>query len=585
MSFLGLQYPDGAVFFSGSVTTAGPSAAFNTTGYDSLVLQVSGAVWAGIITIEGSNDGNTWSPVLVTKLSELAVKTQIDLNGNWLVKADPLYIRYNVTNITGTITLVIIGNNNVVSNPVDRLSLAMDPINNTPLYVNVTNQLTQSIDNTPLFIGEVGAVGPGTPIDTTGYSSVSIQAASTAGASFGAIATIEMSNDTVNWQPALVTQMDTMQLREQIDIMGTYVVKSVNRYIRYNIQNITNAILFNILGKTSPGPSGADSLSLAMDPQNQTPLYTAPMPGTTRQDTSGALIPSDSAIATPTPTLLVTTAVPITIDTTGYQTVSITTGTFAGTISGSNDGVTFTTITGYSLSTNLTLTAMVATSNYVFPITQRFLRFTATTSGTLTYYLRQQPFSNPNVNVQQIAGATTTAGSAQIGINLLNLAGTGLVTGGVAGTLGIGSAAAVGVAPTSNPLLAGGSDPSGLTRRLSSDPLGGLNIANRVLLSSNAAINIGGTITGQTPIGQSSFVNQMPLNVQDSSNFEGQLRDEILAQILQELKILNQQIYELPRVQMNAFNGSPGAVNAQTATLGDEPGAFRNDASIFGQQQ
>jgi hypothetical protein len=106
-----------------------------------------------------------------------------------------------------------------------------------------------------------------------------------------------------------------------------------------------------------------------------------------------------------------------------------------------------------------------------------------------------------------------------------------------------------------------------------------------VLPSSNAAIGISTTAIGQTPIGQSSFVNQIPVNVQDSSNFEGQTQTEILALILQELKILNQQIFELPRIQAGMFNGYQQATYATQPQLGDEPAQMRNDASLFGQQQ
>ena len=77
----------------------------------------------------------------------------------------------------------------------------------------------------------------------------------------------------------------------------------------------------------------------------------------------------------------------------------------------------------------------------------------------------------------------------------------------------------------------------------------------------------------------------MAVSIQETSEFEGQSQVELLSQILQELKILNQQIYELPRILAGQLNGitAPGYIPIQT--YGDEPTAMRNDASLFAQQQ
>jgi len=59
------------------------------------------------------------------------------------------------------------------------------------------------------------------------------------------------------------------------------------------------------------------------------------------------------------------------------------------------------------------------------------------------------------------------------------------------------------------------------------------------------------------------------MNVQDTSQNEGQNFVELLAQILLELKILNQQMYELP-IRLTYSN--PGA---------DSPETYRNDPTFF----
>jgi hypothetical protein len=58
-------------------------------------------------------------------------------------------------------------------------------------------------------------------------------------------------------------------------------------------------------------------------------------------------------------------------------------------------------------------------------------------------------------------------------------------------------------------------------------------------------------------------------SVQDTTQFEGQSQIELLAQILLELKILNQQIYELPRLR------------AMGLPAQDEPQTLRTEQSLF----
>jgi len=58
-----------------------------------------------------------------------------------------------------------------------------------------------------------------------------------------------------------------------------------------------------------------------------------------------------------------------------------------------------------------------------------------------------------------------------------------------------------------------------------------------------------------------------------------------LAQILQEMKILNQQLYELPKILAGALQGSTVPTTGTIVQLGDEPTQMRNDASLFINQQ
>jgi len=92
-------------------------------------------------------------------------------------------------------------------------------------------------------------------------------------------------------------------------------------------------------------------------------------------------------------------------------------------------------------------------------------------------------------------------------------------------------------------------------------------------------------VVGSIPLVAGTLQNQPALNVQDTSLFEGQSQIEVLSQILLELKILNQQIFELPRILTIALQGSPVPVPIPIIQLGDEPAQMRAEPSLFSNQQ
>ena len=421
---------------------------------------------------------------------------------------------------------------------------------------------TPFADNTNLLNTTVSTVSVGTGIDVSGFSTLLIQVS---GSTFNGIITFERSLDNVYWSPALVTELNALNQKMQIETAGLYFVRTEAQFIRYNVTNISGSATLVIDGSQNV-VSNADKVAWAMDETNNTPLNVKLQPQNSgiKQDLSGAFILSDA----PAP-VLVTAGVTNTtniIDTQGYQTIHLTTGsTFAATggIQFSNDGVTFAQSNMMTLA-GVYATTFVASTNYIIPVQGRFARIVATTFGSYTYFLRNIP-------------------SQQTGQNLTAIGGTATVSGGLAGTLGVGGTNAVGVASVSNPVLIGGVDPTGLARRAASTALGDLVTGNRVIPSSNAAIT--SATTGYTPIGATGYINQIPQTVQDTSQFEGQSQVELLAQLLQEIKILNQQMYELPRVIALALQGPTAPSQGQSIQLGDEPFMLRQDASLFINQQ
>jgi hypothetical protein len=428
--------------------------------------------------------------------------------------------------------------------------------------------------------------GVGTVLNTTGFASLTVQLSNSNTSNlWSGIVILEGSNDNVNWTPLLVEKINELSLQTQIDTVGLYSVRSDTLFIRYNIQNITNSCNINITGNSITASSPVDKVALAMDESNNTPLNVKLQSQNSgiKQDASGAFILSDAPTAITTVQLA--TGGQTTIDTTGYQTIHLTTNsTFAATggVQFSNDGITFSQVP-MQTAAGLLSASLVGTTTYIIPVTGRYARIIATTAGQFTYYLRNAAAQFTGQNLIGINGTAVSATTAQLGMNVVQVGGTATVTGGLAGTLGVGSSAAVGATPTSNPLLAGAVDPTGLTRRIGSTMLGDLTISNRTIPTSNAAL--GSATTGNAPIATGGFNNQVSISVQDTSVYEGLSQIEILGLILQEMKIMNQQLYELPRIQAGYFNGYQTATSAPQPQPGDEPTQMRNDASLFINQQ
>jgi hypothetical protein len=147
-------------------------------------------------------------------------------------------------------------------------------------------------------------------------------------------------------------------------------------------------------------------------------------------------------------------------------------------------------------------------------------------------------------------------------MNTAQFGGYNVVTAGVNGMIAIGGNIAPGTAPTANPVLIGGGDGLAvpLTRRVLTDVLGRLQIGN-IPSQRSFGVNI---------LGFDPAVRNV-LEVQDTSVAEGMEMDEVMIQILFELRILNQQMYELPRLLRDGLQNV------------DQPEDFRDDMGIFNQ--
>jgi hypothetical protein len=422
-----------------------------------------------------------------------------------------------------------------------------------------------SADNSNLLNTTVSTVSVGTGIDVSGFATLLVQVS---GSTFNGIITFERSLDNIYWSPALITELNALNQKTQIETAGLYFVRTEAQFIRYNVTNITGSATIVIDGTTSV-VSNADKVAWAMDETNNSPLNIKfqPQNSGVKQDLSGAFILSD---APTTQTISAPNIGTVTIiDTQGYQSLQITSGLYAGSISGSNDSIgTYVAILGYNLTSLASVNAITASGNFSIPITTRYIKLTCTTAGPFTYSLRN--IASPAIPaLNYIGGTAVNSATAQLGVNIQQTGGTTI--------------SAVGATQTALPLSIGGVDPLGASRRATSTMLGDLITGNRTIPTSSAALS--STTTGNTPIGAAGFNNQIPQTIQDTSQFEGQSQIELLAQMLQEIKILNQQMYELPRVIALALQGPTAPQQGQSIQLGDDPFLLRQDSSLFINQQ
>jgi len=239
----------------------------------------------------------------------------------------------------------------------------------------------------------------------------------------------------------------------------------------------------------------------------------------------------------------------VVIDTTGYESLNITTQLLTGSVSASDDMKSWQALSGTPRVLGGLTTTIAASSGYSFPCVARYIMITIATAGTATAYLRAQAWNG---------SYTTTVPTGVANNNVSQIGATAVVSAGVAGTLAVGGNTAAGVAPTLNPMGVAGVDSSGLSRRALMDASG---------RTQSAAIGIDQTATQrQLGLMPANYGALPQLAITDQSLTENLSRGELLTQLLLEVRITNQLLY-------SAF--SAGVV--------DEPAAFRQDPSIFNQ--
>jgi hypothetical protein len=178
-----------------TMVAAGNSTTIDTIGYGAIVIQLSG-VWSGSGYFEGSNNGTDWDSVLTFSRDSLCLQDLINSGGLYTVRPSGRYLRFNLTQITGSLAINAIGRAAEGIAASDLLSLAMDRNNNTPLQVqlNGTKQDAQGglmlADGSTVYTKTLTNIVDFIVIDTLGYASLSVNISNGVGN-----ATVEYSND------------------------------------------------------------------------------------------------------------------------------------------------------------------------------------------------------------------------------------------------------------------------------------------------------------------------------------------------------------------------------------------------------
>jgi hypothetical protein len=294
----------------------------------------------------------------------------------------------------------------------------------------------------------------------------------------------------------------------------------------------------NELNKVTEERFGVEDLLLAaMDKSSGMPLQVQ-LPKDLKQEPDGGLLIAD--MKGPYIWDSLTALAIFNLDCTGYQSIIIhktTAGIVTPTVS--NDGRTYyaTNVKNTNALLPPEATLPAATGVYIMPVMSKWLRLTGPASAVqCIIYLSQAPYNLPYP---------------------LNIAGTNAIHGGIAGSLAVGGNVATGIAPTSNPVQIAGVDnlKIPLTRRLLTDQLGRLQIS-----TTPTQLTVGMNKLGYDPLYRNI------LEVQDTTTTEDQSTQELLLQILKELRIMNLQLFELPNLIDKGMEAT------------DEPISLRNES-------
>ena len=388
--------------------------------------------------------------------------------------------------------------------------------------------------------------------DTTDYNSIAVQLN---GAWTGAIV-FQTSNDAATWFPlwGWTANNDVAPIDR---VIGPDLITLPNegRYFRAITDPTFTGSVSWVAYQRQQEVELFPTQQVTFDPMVPVPMggrTSAGVQTSVLTDAQGAIRTADMA-GPFTGVGAVTGQVPILLDTSGYQSISvqITAGTSTVQFEGSNDGSVWVAALGYNISSGATapVASIAIGSLWVFPCISRYFRcrLSAYASATaITAYLRSQPAPANGVNVVSVGGSQVSQSSGVLAVNIATVAGANTTT---AGTLAVGGPAQVGAISASYPVVTAGVDGSGLVRRILTDSKGA-----QVIVGTDPSVNL---------VPNPFLVTQAP------GTFAGDGVIDTLNTIARELRLLNIKISELPLRLINSIPDN------------DDDRLFREDMTNF----
>jgi hypothetical protein len=249
---------DGTQLFSGTISATGAGAWIDTTGYSTLVMQISGT-GQFLMYAEVSNDQTAVDYVLILSCDEVAFYDNIDSQGVYTVRPAARYIRYNVTQIVGSITGTIVGRTHDSISAVDMLTMAMDRAHGLPLHVSLDDMSLSRLSPSNQPTRQIGFYSGPTivPINTllmlvdvSLYRSIAFQySVGTTG-----VLTPAWSNDGATWFTATLNSEAQAGSTTMSAGTGYRIANVLARYFRLLLTTATTAGLTQVILYGNPNP-------------------------------------------------------------------------------------------------------------------------------------------------------------------------------------------------------------------------------------------------------------------------------------------------------------------------------------------
>ena len=532
--------------------------------------------------IDGAGTYRTSNWVFTTTAGS-SFSRAFDLNGNYfqlIVQNNGLATTttLNINTYYGTIPATSQTGNISVSLADATIKAANTAAVATDPALVITQSPNSSADSAYALVNITTAT-PTTAWNTSGKSSLTVQINGTWSGSMR----FEVSNDQTYWTPVSCLPVGEVAIIDTIVGSAMYTVTCTAQYMRLNPTSFTGTAAVYAFGRQGTQTAAADAISSAMNSRaTGTPLgvEVISQPGPTGipdtrvfgvisyfSSVSSGIAAAGSAVVIPLAQGQSRVLVSIPVNTLSQGL----------TLQGSIDGTAWYSIGNFYSVVNTTLSGTIGSGTsgmWEVPVAGLgFFRVICTTSptGAASVFL-----------TASVGGAMS---STQVNIN--SVGGTAVVNGGVAGTMAVGGNTAAGSTTTLNPITVAGVDSGALVRRLLTDtsgrPYANMQGLDSVGTSHTLLTDTSGrpytNMQGLDPVGTSRTAGVLPpgmgsqnvasTQVMETSIHEGNTHVQLLGLLLNELQIMNWQLYELPRL-----------INAGV-TSSDEPGQLRNDQTFF----